>query len=163
MFIVRITVLVFRVEISDTVTLVLALVHAIHISPFSRCHYKIFNYRQRARVFCLENQDELSSFFALIYKFLTQKYIYFTFFITNCNYFFLKHASFSKISKVTIEFLVLWLVEMNHLSRDSYLANYYHMSLEIVLPKEVSKGDWKFFVSYSFQSPVGIILLTDEF
>ena len=107
MFIVRITVLVFRVEISDTVTLVLALVHAIHISPFSRCHYKIFNYRQRARVFCLENQDELSSFFALIYKFLTQKYIYFTFFITNCNYFFLKHASFSKISKVTIEFLVL--------------------------------------------------------
>ena len=106
MFIVRITVLVFRVEISDTVTLVLALVHAIHISPFSRCHYKIFNYRQRARVFCLENQDELSSFFALIYKFLTQKYIYFTFFITNCNYFFLKHASFSKISKVTIEFLV---------------------------------------------------------
>ena len=82
MFIVRITVLVFRVEISDTVTLVLALVHAIHISPFSRCHY---------------------------------------------------------------------------------LANYYHMSLEIVLPKEVSKGDWKFFVSYSFQSPVGIILLTDEF
>ena len=37
------------------------------------------------------------------------------------------------------------------------------MSLEIVLQKEVSDvGDWRFFVSYSFESPIGIIILTDD-
>ena len=54
-----------------------------------------------------------------------------------------------------IGFLVLWLVEMNHLSHDSYLAGgNYRMSLEIELQKEVSEGDWKFIVSYSLQSPI---------
>ena len=39
----------------------------------------------------------------------------------------------------------------------------YHMSLQIILQKEVSKGNWKLFVRYSFQSPIGIILLMDHF
>ena len=56
------------------------------------------------------------------------------------------------------------LVEINRLSRDSHLARGdNHMSLEIVLQNKVSEGNWKFFVSYSFQSPIGIILLTDDF
>ena len=56
----------------------------------------------------------------------------------------------SKFSEVTIEFLVLWLIEMSRLSRDNHLARGdYRMSLEIVLQKEVSEGNWKFFVSYS--------------
>ena len=45
----------------------------------------------------------------------------------------------SKISEVTIEFLVLWLVKMNcHLNRGDY-----HMSLEIVLQKKISEGHCK--------------------
>ena len=49
-----------------------------------------------------------------------------------------------KISEATFEFLVLSLVEMNRLSCDSYLARgKYHLSLEIVLQKEVCEGDWK--------------------
>ena len=71
---------------------------------------------------------------------------------------------FSKISQVTIEFLVLGLVEMNRLSFNSHLARgNYHMSLKIVLQKEVSEGDWTFLLdklSYWFQSPIGIIILT---
>ena len=50
----------------------------------------------------------------------------------------------SKISDVTVEFLVFWLVELNRLSRDSHLVRGdNHMSLEIVLQKEVSKGNLK--------------------
>ena len=39
----------------------------------------------------------------------------------------------------------------------------YHISLEIVLKKEVSDGDWKLFVSCSFQSPIGIIIFDGWF
>ena len=39
----------------------------------------------------------------------------------------------------------------------------YHMSLEIELQKEVSEVDCKIFVRYSLDSPVGIIILTDDF
>ena len=68
---------------------------------------------------------------------------------------------FSKISEVTIEFLV------SLIGRDepcTYLAivtspEVTITSLEIVLQKEVSKGNWK----HSFQSPIGIIVLTDDF
>ena len=55
-----------------------------------------------------------------------------------------------QISKVTIKFLVLWLVEMNRLCCDRLLTAYvvtrgdYHMSLEIL-------------------SEFGIIVLTDDF
>ena len=71
----------------------------------------------------------------------------------------MSYLRISKISDVTIEFLVLCLVERNRLSCDSYLARggNYHMSLEIVLQKEVAERDWKFLLnklSYSFQSPV---------
>ena len=55
----------------------------------------------------------------------------------------------SKMSEVTIEFLVLWLVKMNHLFCDSHLGRGdYHVSLEIILQKEVSEGDWKLFETY---------------
>ena len=71
----------------------------------------------------------------------------------------------SKISEVTIEFLVL------QIGRDEPLISpklpcqrcQYHVLLEIVFQKEVFQGDWPFFVSYSFQSPIRIIILTDDF
>ena len=45
----------------------------------------------------------------------------------------------SKMSEVTIEFLVLWLVKMNNLFCNNHLAwGDYHMSLEIVLQKGIS-------------------------
>ena len=51
----------------------------------------------------------------------------------------------SKISEVTIEFFVLWLVRMNCLSRDSHLnRGDYHMSLAFVLQKEIFEGHCKF-------------------
>ena len=51
----------------------------------------------------------------------------------------------SKMSEVTIEFLVLRLVKLNYLFCDSHLARGdYHMLLEIVLQKEVSEGNRKF-------------------
>ena len=53
------------------------------------------------------------------------------------------------MSDVTIEFLVLWLVKVNDLFCDSHLARAdYHVSLEIILQKEVSEGNWKLFETY---------------
>ena len=71
----------------------------------------------------------------------------------------------SKISEVTIEFLVL------QIGRDEPLISpklpcqrcHYHVSLEIVLQKRFSTDTGHFFVSYSFQSPITIITLTDDF